>query len=336
MQRIGKSTLRYGIGDRMTKFIEYSNWHVIGPTSIQVPSTLSRTSIPVMMQLIGKEHDTTTNDSAKGDWKKNVLQSLPYSVFPIIVASICDLPWLSLNFVPDCLVGICPCAYESDCFVMLTLYWESLLIPTCFGESARQGRERFRRTFCWISLESATECLVLQCMSLHTTNDWMACRWESCCVLIEYTFEKAYLEDWQLVKDKTMTPSKTSCSQFPSLLIRQSSENSDCTLLENLTPTWKISGTQGTSAFWEKPEATLPHPKRVCNFIHPKTVQSLFRTFETAVPRRGNIISLRGRRLIHTRWFYCGWKKISNLRPATCPSVHLYREMAHHHPAGGN
>ena len=120
-------------------------------------STLSRTSISVMMQLIGKEHDTTTW-SVKGDWKKNVLQSLPYSVFPIIDASICDVPWLSLNFVSDCLVGICLCAYESDCFVMLTLHWESLLIPTCFGESARQGRERFRRTFCWISLESATEC----------------------------------------------------------------------------------------------------------------------------------------------------------------------------------
>ena len=35
-------------------------------------------------------------------------------------------------------------------------------------------------------------------------------------------------------------------------------------------PTWKLSGTQGASAFGEKPEAPLPHQKRVCNYIHPK------------------------------------------------------------------
>ena len=35
-------------------------------------------------------------------------------------------------------------------------------------------------------------------------------------------------------------------------------------------PTWKLSGTEGTSAFWETSEAPLPPPKRVCNFIHPK------------------------------------------------------------------
>ena len=35
-------------------------------------------------------------------------------------------------------------------------------------------------------------------------------------------------------------------------------------------PTWKFSGTQGTSAFWEKSEAPLPPKKRVCNYIHRK------------------------------------------------------------------
>ena len=50
----------------------------------------------------------------------------------------------------------------------------------------------------------------------------------------------------------------------------------------------------------------IASPKARVQFHSPKAIQSLFRTFETAVPRRGNIISLRGRRLIHTRWFYCG------------------------------
>ena len=35
-------------------------------------------------------------------------------------------------------------------------------------------------------------------------------------------------------------------------------------------PTWKLSGTHDTPAFWENSEAPLPHPKRMCNFIHPK------------------------------------------------------------------
>ena len=35
-------------------------------------------------------------------------------------------------------------------------------------------------------------------------------------------------------------------------------------------PTWKLSGTQGTSAFWEPLGAPLPPKKRVCNYVHPK------------------------------------------------------------------
>ena len=44
---------------------------------------------------------------------------------------------------------------------------------------------------------------------------------------------------------------------------------------QHVPPTWKLSGTQGTSAFWEKSDAPLPLPKRRCNLIHPKQL-SLF------------------------------------------------------------
>ena len=35
-------------------------------------------------------------------------------------------------------------------------------------------------------------------------------------------------------------------------------------------PPWKLSGTQGASAFWEKSEAPLPPQKHVGNFMNPK------------------------------------------------------------------
>ena len=38
------------------------------------------------------------------------------------------------------------------------------------------------------------------------------------------------------------------------------------------TPTWKLSGTQGTASLWERAEAPLPPPRPKCNFIHPKQV----------------------------------------------------------------
>ena len=39
---------------------------------------------------------------------------------------------------------------------------------------------------------------------------------------------------------------------------------------EHDTPTWKLSGTQGTASFWERAEALLPLPRPRCHFIHPK------------------------------------------------------------------
>ena len=35
-------------------------------------------------------------------------------------------------------------------------------------------------------------------------------------------------------------------------------------------PTWKHSGNEDTSAFWDKSEAPLPPPKRRCFLVHPK------------------------------------------------------------------
>ena len=39
---------------------------------------------------------------------------------------------------------------------------------------------------------------------------------------------------------------------------------------EHDTPTWKLSGTQGTASFWERTEVPLPPPRPGCNFLHPK------------------------------------------------------------------
>ena len=47
---------------------------------------------------------------------------------------------------------------------------------------------------------------------------------------------------------------------------------------------WKLSGTEGSSAFWEKPEAPLPPLKRVCNFIHPKQLSPFPERLELPYP----------------------------------------------------
>ena len=39
---------------------------------------------------------------------------------------------------------------------------------------------------------------------------------------------------------------------------------------EHDTPTWTLSGTQGTASFWERTEAPLPPRRPWCNFILPK------------------------------------------------------------------
>ena len=49
-------------------------------------------------------------------------------------------------------------------------------------------------------------------------------------------------------------------------------------------PTWKLSGTEGTSAFWEKLEAPLPLPKRVYKLIHPKQLSTFPERLELPLP----------------------------------------------------
>ena len=66
----------------------------------------------------------------------------------------------------------------------------------------------------------------------------------------------------------------------------------------------KLSGTQGTSAFWEISGAPLLPRKTRVQLYSPKAGWSLSRSSETAESRRRDIIRLRGRRLVHARWFY--------------------------------
>ena len=127
---------------------------------------------------------------------------------------------------------------------------------------------------------------------LFVMMEWI-CRWKPCWILIDDAFKKVYLEDWQLLKKWAfVSPIDDSSQALPiaadSPTVRRS-DNKDGTFKheqvwdapsgpksswqavgEPDAPTWKLSGTQGTSPFWEKSEAPLPHPKRRCNFIHPK------------------------------------------------------------------
>ena len=49
-------------------------------------------------------------------------------------------------------------------------------------------------------------------------------------------------------------------------------------------PTWKLSRTDGTASFWEKTEASLPHPQRRCNFIHLKQLSPFPERLELPFP----------------------------------------------------
>ena len=123
-------------------------------------------------------------------------------------------------------------------------------------------------------------------------TEWV-CRWKPCWVLIDDTLKQAYCKDSQLLKDgQNFHLVEDATQSIPlaadSTKVRRS-EDKDGTVKheqpldassapksswqavgEPDAPTWKLSGTQGSSAFWEKLEAPLPHQKRGCNFIHPK------------------------------------------------------------------
>ena len=123
-------------------------------------------------------------------------------------------------------------------------------------------------------------------------TEWV-CRWKPCWILTGDTFQKAYLEVWQRVKDgQNYDPIGDATQSIPfatdSTKIR-GSENNDGTFKreqhwdnssspesswqavgEPDEPTWKLLGTQGTSAFWETSGAPFLPKKRLCNYVHPK------------------------------------------------------------------
>ena len=143
----------------------------------------------------------------------------------------------------------------------------------------------------------ACQCLlllrsVLSCNPTFLLTDWV-CRWKPSWVLTDETFKKAYFEDWQLQKDGQNFYSIDYAPQSLPLAVDSTKvrryENKDGNVKHKQpwdtsssprsswqavgdadAPTWKLSRTQGTSAFWEYSEAPMPSPKRRCNFIQPK------------------------------------------------------------------
>ena len=143
-------------------------------------------------------------------------------------------------------------------------------------------------------------------------TEWI-CRWTPCWILNDDAFKKAYLEDWQLLKNgDNFNPIEDATQALPlaadSTRVRRS-ENKDGTVKHEQpldtssaprsswqavgqpdAPTWNLSGTQGTSSFWENSEASLPHPKRGCNFVHPKQLSPFPQRLELPYPN-GEILS---------------------------------------------
>ena len=127
--------------------------------------------------------------------------------------------------------------------------------------------------------------------------EWI-CRWKPFWIPIGDTCQKAYLEEWQLINDGSKRdPGEDNVQTSPNTtesadLLRSGSNNvtfkqekprdtssslksSRQAVGEPDAPTWKLSGIVGTSAFWEKSEAPLPLPKRVCQLCSPKAAYSL-------------------------------------------------------------
>ena len=123
-------------------------------------------------------------------------------------------------------------------------------------------------------------------------TEWI-CRWKPFWIPTGGTFQKAFLEEWQRVddcqkcdpvEDNVRTHSDTTESakllktgvndvtfKHEQTWNSPSSPKSSCPAVGRPdAPTWKLSGTLGTSPFWETSGAPLLLPKRVYNFSHPK------------------------------------------------------------------
>ena len=119
------------------------------------------------------------------------------------------------------------------------------------------------------------------------------CQWKPFWIPVVDTFQRAYLEEWQRADDGSICdPGEYSIRAVACVADsrrQQRAENSDCAIKYEQpldapsaprsswqevgqpdVPTWKLSGTENTSAFWENSEAPLPLPKRVRNFVFPK------------------------------------------------------------------
>ena len=73
-------------------------------------------------------------------------------------------------------------------------------------------------------------------------------------------------------------------------------------------PTWQPSGTEGTSAFWEKSEAPLPFTKRIRNFIHPKQLSPFPERLELPFPD-GEILTSYDEDISFIRDRFTAWVK---------------------------
>ena len=137
--------------------------------------------------------------------------------------------------------------------------------------------------------------LVALCSSsrpIILTAEWI-CRWKPFWIPIGDTFQKAFLEEWQLVHDGSKRdPSEDNLQTSPNTAESAKplrSGSNDVTFKQEKpwdtssapksswqavgepdAPTWKLSGTHSTSAFWEKSEKPSPPQKRVCSYIQPE------------------------------------------------------------------
>ena len=261
-------------------------------------------------------------------FRKNVLHTLHQSLFPKVGASICDAPRFSLKSVNACVFGIRLCALERDRLLMHTR------TSHCIGKAGwdQHSSENLHVSVQDVSNELTFECVLAQRQCMH------ACDASGVCPCFILSFFATYLltdgmnmsvetvlnsNRWQVPESKSCrvaTPSTTESAKplksgSKDVIFKQeqpwdtptSPKSSWQAVGEPDAPTWMLLGTQGTFAFWEISGAPLlaKKKKRCVQLCLSKATWFISWSSEIAVLRRGNIIRLRCRRLIQTRWFYC-------------------------------
>ena len=194
-----------------------------------------------------------------------------------------------------------------------------------------------------VSNELSVECDLAQRQCVHAwlcpssqpiilMTEWI-CRW----IPSGDAFQKAHLEEWQRVGDgqkrdlgednlQTSTSTTGICEAFE---VREQRRHFQVgatlghTVITKIfvASSWRTRranlealGNPGYRGLLEISGAPLLHPKTRVQICSPKAAWSLSRSSEIPVPRRGFVVRSRGRRLMHTRWFYCvGESRISKL-----------------------